>query len=498
MIAVQEPADIEFPRQILKRNVILGCIVFALLWTIHPFARAAFRLQVDYNEGWNIYNAERVVNHLPLYPVAYGWQTVNYPALSFAIMAFLHRFTHEYLFTARVVSLLSLVLGCTLVGAIVHRLGGSTRASLLAGFFCLGVFCTDASPYVGMDDPQLLAHLFFLLGLFVYLGRRESLLVLAWAAALFVFAGSIKHNPLDFPLAVLLDLAIVSWRRAVWFSLCGLVFAAGSVAWNIHFGGPFFLSQMLAPRIWHFAKAVETAVDFLGPLALPLCIAFAAAWSMRHDPRRRIAALLLACSLLVGGAFAGGAGVWINTFFSVFFAISIVLGLFLNDLERNPWRMFRRGHAYHPVAAYIPCVLFFWLLIPAIVAGVWNPVRELRATVAAQRRFDQETAFLHAHSSPEICESLLLCSFAGQPYLYDPFNATRLIAFGKLDPQLMLEGLRDHSYGAIELERHDPGDVVQAERFPASVIAAIHQNYRPVLSNEDVTLYLPKAEVPTR
>jgi len=30
------------------------------------------------------------------------------------------------------------------------------------------------------------------------------------------------------------------------------------------------------------------------------------------------------------------------------------------------------------------------------------------------------------------------------------------------------------------------------------VIAAIHQNYRPVLSNEDVTLYLPKAEVPTR
>ena len=498
MIAVEERTGIEFPRQILKHNVILSCIVFTLFWTIYPFARAAFRLQVDYNEGWNIYNAERVVNHLPLYPVAYGWQTVNYPALSFAIMAFLHGFTHEYLFTARVVSLLSLVLGCALVGAIVHRLGGSTRASLLAGFFCLGVFCTDASPYVGMDDPQLLAHLFFLLGLFVYLERRKSLPVLAWAAALFVIAGSIKHNPLDFPLAVLLDLTIVSWRRALWFSLCGLVFAVGSVVWNIHFGGPFFVSQMLAPRVWLLGKAVETSVDSLGPLAVPLCIAFATAWNMRHDPRRRIGALLLACSLLIGVAFAGGAGVWINTFFSIFFAMSVVLGLFLNDLELNPGRIFRRGHTYRPIAAYVPVLLFAWLLIPAIVAGLWNPVHELRATVAAQRRFDQETAFLRAHSSPQICESLLLCSFAGEPYIYDPFNATRLVRFGKLDPQLMLDGLRQHSYGVVELEQHDSGDMVQAERFPGSVIAAIQQNYRPVLSNEDVILYLPKAATPVR
>jgi hypothetical protein len=127
-----------------------------------------------------------------------------------------------------------------------------------------------------------------------------------------------------------------------------------------------------------------------------------------------------------------------------------------------------------------------------MVAGSENPVRMLRKTAEDQRRFDRETAFLKQHPSPQICESLLLCYSAGEPYIYDPFNATRLVHFGKLDPQPMVDDLRRLRYGAIELDQHETGDPAQAERFPAPVISAIHQYYQPALSDEDVTIYVPK------
>ena len=90
------------------------CACFALATAIVPFARAFFRVEVNYNEGWNIYNASTVANHQLLYPVKYAWTTVNYPMLSFFIFAQLHRLTHDYLFTARAVSLASLQGICTL------------------------------------------------------------------------------------------------------------------------------------------------------------------------------------------------------------------------------------------------------------------------------------------------------------------------------------------------------------------------------------------------
>lgn len=164
--------------------VVCSCVT--LLTAVFPVSRAGFRAEVFYSEGWNVYNAQTLVNHQLLYPVRYGWTSVNYPMLSFAILALLHRVTHDYLFTARALSLAGLAGTCVLVGAIVRILGGSRQASVLAGLFCLAVFATDATPFVASDDPQMLALVFFLAGLLVYVWRRESLMAIAAAALLFV------------------------------------------------------------------------------------------------------------------------------------------------------------------------------------------------------------------------------------------------------------------------------------------------------------------------
>src|SRR5579859_475387 len=176
------------------------CLAMTLLAAAVPFLRAFYRVEIDYNEGWNIYNAATVAAHGWLYPAKYGWTSVNYPMLSFVIMAQLHRVTHDYLFTARVVSLLSLLASGALVAAIVRRLTGQGwRAPVMAGMFVVAVFCANAHYYVGMDDPQMLAQVFFLAGLYVYISRRDGLLAIFFAAFLFVVGGFIKHNPIDFP-----------------------------------------------------------------------------------------------------------------------------------------------------------------------------------------------------------------------------------------------------------------------------------------------------------
>jgi hypothetical protein len=473
-----------------KQRIPLLCACFALATAIVPFARAFFRVEVNYNEGWNIYNASIVANHQLLYPAKYGWTTVNYPMLSFYVFAQLHRLTHDYLFTARVVSLLSLICCSLLVCAIVRRLTGCWRSSSLAGFYCLALFCTDADFYVGADDPQMFAQVFFLAGLLLYLWRRQSYLALTGAALLFVVGGSIKHNPIDFPLALLLELCLVSLRRAIWFSVWGLLFAGVAVALNTHFGGPYFLTQLLASRGYSALHALSQLVDVFGPLLLPFYLALFTAFILRKDEKRRIAAILLATTLVVGGYFGGGQGVSINALFSAMLAMAIVIGLFSQEVVSGRWEWANR-----PQRAYAPLLLFGWLIIPWIISGNMNPVQSMREIAAEQRRFDQDVALLRDRPGPALCESLLRCYFAGKPYEYDPFNATRFIELGKLDASTILEKIHQQGYGAIQLDEKIQ-DAKDSERFTPSLLAAIQSKYVPALEQEDTVIYVPKGKVP--
>lgn len=471
---------------VLKNRSVWLCICFALATAIFPVARAFSRTEVEYNEGWNVYNASLVANHQLLYPLHYRWTSVNYPMLSFVLLAQLHRLTHDYLYTARVVSLLSLLFSSVLVSAIVLRLTRLWSASAIAGGFCLALFCTDADMYVGMDDPQLFAQLFFLSGLLIYILWRGHLLAISGVALIFVIGACIKHNLLDFPLVILIDLILLSPRRAAWFSGCGLFFASIALALNFHYGGPFFFEQLLAPRGYSIHHVFEQLVVVLGPVLFPLCVAFYVAFAVRNDEERRIAAILLTTSLAVDGYFSGGGGVSINALFSVLIATAILIGLLYGEIasgrmEMTEWRK----------AVYSPLLLFGWLIIPLLISGNWNLVRSLRETAAAEKRFDQEVSFLESRNGPALCESLLRCYFAGKPYDYDPYNATRFIRLGKLDAAVMVEDIRRQNYGAIQLNVPLHG-AVTSERFDSAILAAIEDNYVPMLEHKEVVIYVPK------
>ncbi len=437
--------------------------------------------EVSYNEGWNIYAAQRVAQHQSIYPATYQWTTVNYPMLSFALMASLHRFTHEYLFTGRIVSLLSLLACGFLVATCVRLLGGSLNSAILAGLFCVAVFCASLNEYVGVDDPQILANAVFLLGLALYLYRRRSLGVLTLSAFAFTVAISIKHSPIEFVLAVMIDLAIASLSLATWFAACGLTFGTISFALHLHYGGRGFLLQVLAPRAYTASAILDRLRDVFGPLLVPVGLALVAAYAIRHDPRRRILSILMVTSLVVGGFFAGGHGVSVNCLFGGVFTMCMLLALL--------WDRSARAVASPVLHAYAPAVLFLWLLIPMGINEGLNPAAALRAAISQSNNFQRETELIRERPGPALCESLLACYEAGKPFIYDPFNATRLIAAGKLDPSPLLKEISSRQIPVIQFDTSEE-DAEREERIPPAVMVAIRNNYQPLRVHLDAGVIL--------
>jgi hypothetical protein len=92
-------------------------VAFSLATFFLPTVRAFYRLEINYNEGWNVYNAQAAMQHRPLYPVKYGWTTVNYPFLSFYLVGYASRFIGDYLLTGRLISLVALLLSVDVLDA---------------------------------------------------------------------------------------------------------------------------------------------------------------------------------------------------------------------------------------------------------------------------------------------------------------------------------------------------------------------------------------------
>jgi hypothetical protein len=474
--------------------VTASCIAFALLSAVVPVSRAFLLLEVSYNEGWNVYNAGIAARHLPLYPAPYAWTSVNYPALSFYVIAWLSRFTHDYLFTARALSLAGLAAACLLVGAVVHSLTGGKRAAVLAAFFCLALFCCDADVYVGMDDPQMFAQAFYLGGLLVYIRYRRQPAALFAAALLFVLGAGIKHNLIEFPLAVLLDLSLDSPRRALRFALWLAILGGAGLGLSVFLGGPFFFTLLLSPRELSWDHLGGNLVDVYPAIILP---GLAAAWvsiKILRMPACRIIALLFWLAFAIGSFFSGGVGVWINALFGSLLAMAMLLGILFAGSAGVPAAWPRWARAW-----WLPALLFGWLIVPLIVSGNWWAPGAMRENRLAEARFRRQVEFLKSQPGPAICESLLRCYYAGKPYVYDPFNATRLILLGKLDAGAMAERIARHEFGAIQLN-HSPAPGAKEHdlrhRFTLGLLDTINRCYIPAFQQEDCIVYLPKKGPP--
>jgi hypothetical protein len=470
--------------------LVLGFIsLFCLLTAIYPIVRAFYRFEVNYKEGWMIYNALGVAQHIPLYGTKFGWTLVDYPALSFYLMAFLSRFFHNYLLTGRLVQLGSFGACFVLIGLIIRKLTGRLAPAIFGSVFCVGLFCADAVRYIGVDDPQMLAEVFFLGGLLLYLSNRPTLGRIAVIVFLFVVGGNIKHNLVDLPLAVLIDLWLISRRKALQFLLFAAVLITCSILGTIKMAGPFFIQSMLAFRHYSLLGAFLDFLYYYSVILLPFVAALIWAVKARRDSSNRVISIFFFTSLFAGIFFSGGTGISINVYFSNFFAISIVMGMLLYSAWRVP----------SPFAKYkflgrrtVPLALSAFLLLAFVLSGYSKFWRRLAELPEEQRQFDAEVSFLKAQPGPAICESLLRCFDGGKPYVYDPYHFTRLVSLNMLDSGGLVAEIRALHYGAIQLRGPLHSLERPNERFPDAVLDSIDQYYTLSAQYPDCAIYVPK------
>jgi hypothetical protein len=161
----------------------------------------------------------------------------------------------------------------------------------------------------------------------------------------------------------------------------------------------------------------------------------------------------------------------------------LLVGIFLDEVREAA-----------PPLTYLPIAIAVWPLLPLFITNETSlPIRDLRHLRQQQQMYRESLALLQQTPGAAICESLLLCAEAGKPYLYDPFNATRFIQLGKLDPSPLYSQLANRQFAAVQLNKSI--DLTKADtdanRFTPEMIEIIRKNYTPFFQRDGVLILVP-------
>lgn len=457
-------------------------IVLFIALLLNSASHIRFKTQLNYNEGWNAYHAKQVL--MGQNPYQDSWTPLNYPPLSFYLIASLSVFG-DPIFVGRVVSLISLMGIIFLVGFIVKTLTDNFYAALFSSFFCLGLFQTSASYYIAMDDPQMLGHLLTISALVIYLLKPFSnYLLISVLCLLGVFT---KHNLISLPAALVIDnylkthkifnkLTVYLVSGAVIFFLLIQFLSEGKFASNL------FVSRGYSD-IWALEdKFINTILYYIfAPL---LACLFWLLYNLK-EVKVRVICLYFALSFIIGLIFYGGSGVNVNIFFDLLICISIILGIFLTQIEYNR-------------AALLSLVLILTLIFGGISEIYLNNTYNIN-----KREEDtlEDIDFLSKYQGPALCGLLSLCYFSNKPYVYDPFLVREMIVVGKIKEKEVLNLIETKYFDIIQLEfilsdkyfDNSPYvGLVNTGNYTENILKAIGNNYFLVRKSSNGGFYAPK------
>jgi hypothetical protein len=448
----------------------MGCAGLIIIWL------AALRCfwnidDLSYNEGWNAYYQVAALRGDNVYPPPGAFIFNNYPPLSFIVIGTLARLGGDVVVIGRLISVGSVVVIAISSGIIVNNLSNrSGRSGIVAAVVCLAAFCVISPYQVGMNDPQLFGQAIMTIALAIYTRAPESSLNLFLTVLLMAIAGMVKHNIVAVPIAIAVDVALRSPRRAMLFLTFSILTLFCCALWMHAISDGRVWSSLMSPRVYSFLGAAKLARDFFAS-AFPLVLIGAIGVVGRmSNPGPRLVASYGFAALLVGGILGGGAGVDLNIYFDVMIASALAVGLLTDELvgrfrlsNRMPTAQNskdvaatrqltgnyddRRYHRFHGTGRLVSRASMSFVGIPGaslaallIVASLIGPASQdlykfralYRQDDKAARAFIDGTTYLHAHPGDAICGNPLLCFRAGKPFVFDVFNALQAELTGRI------------------------------------------------------------------
>jgi hypothetical protein len=140
---------------------------------------------------------------------------------------------------------------------------------------------------------------------------------------------------------------------------------------------------------------------------------------------------------------------------------------------------------------------------PQAFAQIYQSGSLLDIDRRAEQSFLAEAEYISKQHGPAICESLLLCYRAGQPFTIDPFNSRQFILAGRLDQNGLIRRLAEKEFAVVQLHAdicddletvscHILHNARKFSRFTDDVLYAIDRYYRIAWRSQDGTFYVPK------
>src|SRR5215469_10377593 len=239
-------------------------------------------------------------------------------------------------------------------------------------------------------------------------------------ALLVVFGGFVKHNLVAVPAAITLDLAIRAPRRLLFWFGCCTAFAAGLLGLTQLVAGGNFFDHLFSPRVFSWYGARYHLMKYLRLFKFPLAaVALGARPILTGD--RMILTVWGVATIGIATILSGFEGTSYNMFQDAAVFLGISAGVMMSEL--------RKREITGRFAGVLSLVLPFLIAEPILarVSEIAAQAYHSRAIVDADRKrqalFLADAEYIAERHGSAICENLLLCYVAGQPFILDPFNS---------------------------------------------------------------------------
>ncbi len=411
-------------------KVILAVLIAALLAAastaiVFCCYRASLPLEIDPNEAWNAWQSKSLAG---LYPTADALTVNNYPPLYFYLLHAFSSLGVEEIYAGRAISVFASLALMFFVYRATLILGAGRLAACIGAIWFLATLAGVYTGYVGMNDPHLPGLTVMCAGFTWFIATANKGRPAEPAVLLMVLAGFIKHSLIAIPATALIWQAFDRPREATRTAAFGAaVCAAGLLVCRVIYGGAFF-EQLMLPRAVGW-KNVHLALAYAAPLsgAAAICIAW-----LVYDRRSRLVqkiAVLLAITFISGFVQSLGDGLDVNAYFELLFALAIGIGMAFSKIQAWP--------ASAPRAAGIRLAFAAVLLTALAFSSQGEPYkfafsREFRGDVVENvDAVRTETRRLKKIPGSISCSVMLVCYWAGKPFVWDDFAMRERVATGR-------------------------------------------------------------------
>lgn len=473
------------PDRVTPGVIAIFAVAGALLLA-SPLFRATLMLEQP-NEGWG---GEHALNAFTwgLYPAAPTLIINNYPPLWFYLTGALAKVFGDPIFPGRWIAFAAFAAVAAAIFALCRRLGVGALASLVGALAFLVTVEAFFSQWVGLDEPQMLAHALATSAAALLVGATSRWTV---RAAALITVGALLVKPVVVGLPIACTLWLILRRRSfalTWIATVGYAAVAAVIGLLLTYGGPF-LENMLAPRYLTWERfGTNMALAQRPIVSIIAFVVPAVALRRRWDEAMVFAALAIGAAFVPIAVFGSALGVSINIGLDLAIAASIGLAV--------GWE--RAASAIGPGRAGLwrgalagALLLLGALQLPKNGALDLFDAGARSSLLAKSAGLEALRDRIAGLKGPVACETLSVCVWAGRPSAVDLWKLRHERTLAFLDAAPFAPRVAVGGFAAITTFAPLRGAKDDGALTPG-LAAALAHGYQPPVPYGGAALYLPK------